>query len=61
MGKPSSKIIEHLDLPGQPKRYVVTNTVKIVLVTHDYKVAEKYARSIEGKDHPEKFYVSVPN
>lgn len=46
MGKPTSKIIETLVMPHQPIRYVVTNTEKIILVTHDFKYANKIANVI---------------
>ena len=61
MGKPTSKIIQTLVLPYQPVRYVVTNTEKIILVTHDYKYALKVAASIDHQTDPTKFYVKIGN
>jgi len=57
MGKPTSKIMEILVLPYQPVRYMVTNTEKIILVTHDYKFANKISEAIKQLDDPKKFYV----
>ena len=56
-----SKIIEDLSLAGQPKRYIVTNTKKIVLVTYDYRIAQKFAQSIKDKDQPDRYYAMVPS
>jgi hypothetical protein len=59
MGKPTSKIIQTLALPFQPVRYVVTNTDKIVLVTHDYHYAQKLAQILQNFDDPRPFYVKI--
>ena len=59
MGKPTGKIIETLCVFGKPKRYVVTNTEKVVLVTHDYRLAEIIARAILQQENPENFYVRM--
>lgn len=59
MGKSSSKIMETLYVFGQPKRYVVTNTDKIILVTHDIKFAEQIANSINQLNEPKKYYVRL--
>ena len=59
MGKSTSKIIETLCVFGQPKRYVVTNTEKIVLVTHDIRFAESIAHGIEKQTDPATFYVRI--
>ena len=61
MGKPISKIIETLILPYQPVRYVVTNTERIILVTHDYKFANKIANAISKIENPKKFLVKLAN
>ena len=57
MGKPTSKIIEILVMRHQPVRYLVTNTEKIILVTHDYKYANTVAKAISQLADPKKFYV----
>ena len=59
MGKSSSKIVETLVLPYQPVRYLVTNTEKIILVTHDYKYANKLASAIEQLSDPKSFVVRL--
>ena len=59
MGKPTSKIIQTLVLPYQPVRYVVTNTEKIILVTHDYKYANKLASVISRLEDPGKYYPRI--
>lgn len=59
MGKSTSKIIQSLVLPHQPVRYVVTNTEKIILVTHDYKYACQLLHIIENLDNPSKFTVRI--
>lgn len=59
MGKPTSKIIQTLVLPYQPVRYVVTNTEKIVLVTHDYKFALKISTAINSTGNPSRYFVKV--
>lgn len=51
--------METLYVFGQPKRYVVTNTDKIILVTHDIKFAEQIANSINRLDEPKKYYVRL--
>lgn len=60
MGKPTSKIMEMLVLPYQPVRYVVTNTEKIILVTHDYQFAQKLTNTLNLLENPDKFYVKIP-
>ena len=59
MGKPTSKIVETLAIPHQPVRYLVTNTEKIILVTHDYHFACKIAGAIQKLDNPSKFTVRI--
>ena len=59
MGKPTSKIMEVLAMQYQPIRYVVTNTEKVILVTHDYKFACKIADNIKNLQLPETFYIKV--
>ncbi len=59
MGKPTSKIMEVLAMQYQPIRYVVTNTEKVILVTHDYKFACKIAERIKSLTTPRDFYVRV--
>jgi len=59
MGKSTSKIVEILVLPYQPVRYLVTNTEKIILVTHDYKYANKLASAIEQLNDPKSFVVRL--
>ena len=59
MGKPASKIIEELYVGGWPRRYIVTNTDKIILVTYDYNHALKIANAIKSIENPKSFYVSL--
>lgn len=59
MGKSTSKLVEVLAAAHQPKRYVVTNTEKIILVTHDLKFAEKIADSIKHLEDPEKYFLTI--
>lgn len=60
MGKPTSKIIETLCLFGQAKRYIVTNTNKIVLVTYDYRVAKTIANALLSQEEKiNKFYIKT--
>ena len=59
MGKPISKIVETLVLQHQPVRYVVTNTDKIVLVTHDYKYAQKIAGILSQLDDTKKYFIKI--
>ena len=59
MGKPTSKIIQILALPLQPVRYMVTNTERIILVTYDYRFAQKIAQAISGLENPKKFYLKI--
>jgi ABC-type polar amino acid transport system ATPase subunit len=59
MGKPTSKVMEILAMRHQPVRYVVTNTEKVILVTHDYKFACKIADNIKNLPLPKTFYIKV--
>jgi hypothetical protein len=59
MGKSSSKIVEVLVLQHQPVRYLVTNTEKIILVTYDYKYANKLASAISRLEDPKKYYPRI--
>ena len=59
MGKPTSKIIQTLVLPHQPVRYVVTNTKQVILVTHDYKFANKIASAIQQIENPSNFVPKI--
>ena len=59
MGKSSSKIVERLVLQHQPVRYVVTNTEKIILVTHDYKYANRVAAAISKLEDPQNYYPRI--
>ena len=61
MGKPTSKIIQTLVMPYNPVRYVVTNTERIILVTHDYNYAQFIANAIEKLENPSRFYMRVGN
>lgn len=61
MGKPTSKIIQTLVMPHNPVRYVVTNTEKVILVTHDYKFAMKIAKILLAVQNPERLKVKVTN
>ena len=60
MGKSTSKIIEELVIGGWPRRYVVTNTRNIVLVTYDPKYANRVAESLRKHEDPTKFFVKMP-
>jgi hypothetical protein len=51
--------MEVLAMPFQPVRYVVTNTEKIILVTHDYYYALKLVKDINSLEQPSKFYVKI--
>ena len=51
--------MEVLAMQYQPVRYVVTNTEKIILVTHDYNYACKIAENIKNLTSPRAFYVKV--
>ena len=59
MGKPTSKIMETLVMRHQPVRYVVTNTEKIILVTHDYKYANRVASAISNIENPQNYYPRI--
>lgn len=59
MGKSSSKIVQTLVLPYQPVRYLVTNTEKIILVTYDYKYANKLASAISRLENPKNYYPRI--
>ena len=59
MGKSTSKIVQKLVLPYQPVRYLVTNTEKIILVTHDYKFANKIANAINNLENPRAYTVKI--
>lgn len=59
MGKSTSKIMEILVLPYQPVRYVVTNTKKIILVTHDYKYANKIENVIRQLKDSGNYYLKL--
>lgn len=61
MGKSISKIIERLVLPFELGRYMVTNTDKIILVTHDYKYALKIAYAVILQENPKEYYLNSPN
>ena len=49
--------METLAVLYQPRRYVVTNTEKIILVTYDFKLAYAVSQAIMQQDDPEKFYM----
>ena len=59
MGKSTSKIVQTLVLPYQPVRYMVTNTEKIILVTHDYNSANKIAAAVSNLENPKEFFVKL--
>jgi len=59
MGKPSSKIIELLVITHQPKRYVVTNNGKILLVTYDHKTANILAENTKIIHSPQDKYTNA--
>jgi len=59
MGKPTSKVMQTLAMPHQPVRYVVTNTERIILVTHDYRYAISVAKTISQLERPERFYMRI--
>jgi hypothetical protein len=61
MGKPTSKVIQTLVMPHNPVRYVVTNTEKVILVTHDYYYAQFIANIIKKLENPKSFYVRIGN
>jgi ABC-type polar amino acid transport system ATPase subunit len=51
--------METLVLPYQPVRYLVTNTEKIILVTHDFKYANKIAGAISKLENPKVYYPKI--
>ena len=57
MGKSTSKIIEELHIGLWPKRYIVTNTEKIILVTYDIRHAERIAAAINQQENPKEFFI----
>jgi len=59
MGKSTSKIMELLILPYQPVRYMVTNTEKVILVTHDFKYANKIAAAIRHLENPKDYIFKI--
>ena len=59
MGKSTSKIIEELHIGRWPKRYIVTNTEKIILVTYDYHYANKLASAISKLENPKVYYPRI--
>lgn len=59
MGKSTSKIMETLCVPGWPKRYIVTNTEKVILVTYDIRFAESMAHSIKQLENPKNYYPRI--
>ena len=59
MGKSASKIIEELHIGRWPKRYIVTNTEKIILVTYDLRHAERVAAAIRQIENPKEFFIKT--
>lgn len=59
MGKSTSSIIESVKTGLEPIKYVVTNTDKIILVTHDSRFAERIAILISELEDPEKYFLTV--
>ena len=59
MGKSTSKVIEVLYIRGNQKRYIVTNTEKIILVTYDLRFAERIAAAILKQENPRNFAVKI--
>jgi|AACY02.7.fsa_nt_gi hypothetical protein len=59
MGKSTSKIIEELYIRGWPKRYMVTNTEQIILVTYDYRYAHRVADAIKSLENPSSYKVKI--
>lgn len=59
MGKSAGKIVETLVLQHQPRRYLVTNTERIVLVTHDFHYANRVAAAMQQLDRPAQYTVRV--
>ncbi len=51
--------METLCVPGYPKRYIVTNTDRVILVTYDIKVAESMAESIKQLENPKNYYPRI--
>jgi len=51
--------MELLILPYQPVRYMVTNTEKVILVTHDFKYANKIAAAIRHLENPKDYIFKI--
>jgi predicted ABC-type transport system involved in lysophospholipase L1 biosynthesis ATPase subunit len=59
MGKSSGKMIETLVLPGQPRRYIVNNGHRVVLVTHDAQWAQRIQQALLQLPQPHRYQVRV--
>jgi hypothetical protein len=51
--------LETVAVAYHPLRWAVYNGLKLVLLTHDRKVAEKYFENLAGLDDPKDFYINV--
>lgn len=59
MGKSTGATLETLAVAYEPVRYVVTNTQKIILVTHDFALAQRLAQQIQQLDDPQYYVMTV--
>jgi hypothetical protein len=60
MGKSTGEMtVETLCLWGQAKRYIVLNKGKIIILTHDWRLAERLRKEIDGSDYPEHYSLKI--
>jgi hypothetical protein len=59
MGKPPGKMIETLVLPHHGRRWIVTNTRQVVLVTHDHDLAQRTAQALRQLPDPQLYRMRV--
>jgi len=52
-------MIETLVIPGQPRRYLVNNGRRVVLITHDQRFAERIQQALRQLDQPQHYQVRV--
>lgn len=51
--------VETLCLYGCAKRYVVLNKGKIIILTHDWKIAERLRKEIDKNDYPKHYSIRM--
>lgn len=52
-------MIETLVLQGWPRRYMVNNGQRIVLITHDPRWAQRVEQALRQLDQPQQYQVRV--